>query len=46
MLRIPEPSCVWKETVDIDIFVTSPNGDRKIIQSIRIVSRLAARIRK
>ena len=26
--RIPEPSCARKETVDIDIFVTSRNGDR------------------
>ena len=34
--RIPESSCVRKETVDIDILVTSRNGDRKIIQSIRI----------
>ena len=33
---IPETSCAWKETVDIDIFVTSSNGDRKIMQSIRI----------
>ena len=37
--RIPEPSCARKETVDIDILVTSRNGDRKIIQSIRITSR-------
>ena len=31
--RIPEPSCARKETVDIDILVTSRNGVRKIIQS-------------
>ena len=31
--RIPEPSCARKETVDI--LVTSRNGDRKIMQSIR-----------
>ena len=31
--RIPEPSCVRKETADIDILVTSRNGDRKIMQS-------------
>ena len=36
---IPEPSCARKETVDIDILVTSRNGDRKIMQSIRITSR-------
>ena len=36
--RIPETSCTRKETVDIDIFVTSRNGDRKIMQSIRIRS--------
>ena len=34
--RIPEFSCARKETVDIDIHVTSRNGDRKIMQSIRI----------
>ena len=34
--RIPEFSHVRKETVDINILVTSRNGDRKIIQSIRI----------
>ena len=28
-----------KETVDIDILVTSRNGDRKIMQSIRITTR-------
>ena len=44
--RIPEFSCARKETVDIDIFVTSRNGDRKIIQSIRISSRPPSRIRK
>ena len=27
----PESSCVKKETVDIDILVTSRNGDRKIM---------------
>ena len=37
--RIPESSYVWKETVDIDILVTSRNCDRKIVQSIRITSR-------
>ena len=34
--RIPEFSCVRKETVDIGILLTSRNGDRKIMQSIRI----------
>ena len=29
-----------KETVETDIFVTSWNGDRKIMQSIKISSRL------
>ena len=37
--RIPESSCVRKETVDIDILVPSQNVDRKIIQSIRIMGR-------
>ena len=29
--RIPESSCARKETVDIDILLTSRSGDRKII---------------
>ena len=29
--RIPEFSCARKKTVDIDIFVTSRNDDRKIM---------------
>ena len=44
--RIPDSSCVGKETVDIDILVTSRNGDRKIMQSIRITSRPTSRQRK
>ena len=36
--RIPESSCGKKETVDIDILVTSRNRDGKIMQSIRIMS--------
>ena len=44
--RIPESSCARKETVDIDILVTSRNGDRKIMQSIRITGRPPSRIRK
>ena len=41
--RIPEFSCARKETVDIDILVTSRNGHRKIMQSIRITSRPPSR---
>ena len=41
--RIPEFSCTRKETVDIDILVTSRNGGRKIMQSIRITSRSPSR---
>ena len=44
--RIPESSCTRKENVDIDILVTSRNGERKIMQSIRITSRGPSRIRK
>ena len=44
--RIPEFSRARKETVDIDILVTSRNGDRKIMQSIRIRSRSPLRKRK
>ena len=43
---IPEFSRARKETVDIDILVTSRNGDRKIMQSIRITSRPPSRKRK
>ena len=41
---IPEPSCARKETADIDILVTSRNGDRKVMKSIRIASRPRSRI--
>ena len=44
--RIPESSCARKETVDIDILVTSRNCDRKTMQSIRITSRPTSRKRK
>ena len=43
--RIPESSCARKETVDIDILGTSRNGDRKIMQSIRITGRPSLRKR-
>ena len=43
--RIPESSCARKETVVIDILVTYRNGDRKIMQSIRIRRRPSSRIR-
>ena len=43
--RIPKSSYVRKETVDIDILVTSRDGDRKIMQSIR-TSRPLSKIRK
>ena len=42
--RIPEFSRATKETVDIDIFVvTSRNGDRKVMQSVRMTSRPPSR---
>ena len=44
--RIPEFSCARKEIADIDILVTSKNGDRKIMHSIRITSRPPSRKRK
>ena len=44
--RIPESRCPMKETFDKGIFVTSRNGDRKIMQSIRITSRPPSRISK
>ena len=45
--RIPENSRVQlreEVTVDIDHLVTSRNGDRKFMQSIRITSRPPSRI--
>ena len=44
--RIPGSSWARKESVDIDILVPSRNGDRKIMQSIRITSRPLSRKRK
>ena len=41
--RIPEFSHARKETIDIEILVTSRNGDRKIMHSIRITSRPPSR---
>ena len=41
--RILESSCARKETVDMDIFVTSRNGDRKIMQSITVTSKPPSR---
>ena len=41
--RIAESSCTSKETVAIDVLVPSRNVDRKIIQSIRIISRPTSR---
>ena len=36
--KVPESYWVRKETVDIDILLTSSNDDRKIIQPIRTTS--------
>ena len=44
--RILDSGCVRGETVDIDIPVSSRNGDRKIMQSIRITSRPTSRKRE
>ena len=41
--RIPESV---KETIDIDILVASKNGDRKIMQSIKMTIRPPLRKRK
>ena len=42
----PELSHARKKTVDADILITSRNGDRKIMQSIRTMSRPTSRKRK
>ena len=44
--RIPESNCARKETADIDTLVTSMNGDRKIMQFIKITSRPTSRKKK
>ena len=44
--RIPQSSCARKETADRDIIKTSKNGDRKIMQPIRITSESPTQIRK
>ena len=44
--RIPEFSRARKKAADVDILVTSRNGDRQIMQSIRITSRAPSRKRK
>ena len=44
--NIPESSCTRKETVDIGILVTSRNGDRNTMHSVRITSRPPSRKRK
>ena len=44
--RIPEFSCARKETVDIDIFPTSRNDDRKVMQTNRITSWPPSRKKK
>ena len=43
---IPESNCARKETVDTDILVTGKNGERKIMQSFRIMNRPPSRRRK
>ena len=43
---IPEFSHANREIVDIDILVTSRDGDRKIMQSIRITSKTTSRKRR
>ena len=45
--RIPESSCARKETVDLEILITSRRkGDRKIMQPIKITSETPTRMRK
>ena len=43
---IPESTCARKETANTDILVTSRNGDRKIMRSIRITSKASSRKKK
>ena len=43
---ILKSSCVRKETIDIDILITSRNGSRRIMQTIGTTSVPTTRIRK
>ena len=36
----------FQETVDIDTFIKSRNGDKKVMQPIRILSETLTRMRK
>ena len=45
-LKVSVFALLGKETVDIDILVTSSKGDRKIMQSMRTTSRPPLRKRK
>ena len=44
--RIPKSTCARKETVYIDILIAFRNGDRIIMQRVRITSGPATRMRK
>ena len=44
--KTPDSSFARKNTVDIDILITSGNVDRKAIQSIKIMSRPPSTMRK
>ena len=38
--------CAKKEIIDIDMLTTSKNGDRKVMQPIRITSEPATKLKK
>ena len=40
MKKIPKSNCARKKTINADILIRSRNGDRKIIQYIRITSQV------
>ena len=44
--RTPESRCASRESVDIDVLITSRNGDGKLLQQIRISSGPSTRMRK
>ena len=44
--KVAGSTCARKETVDIDILLIFRNGDRKIIQPLRIMSGHSTRIMK
>ena len=44
--RIAKSSCVRKETINIEILITPREGDKKIMQPIKMTSGTATKMRR